>query len=111
EQRSADSQTGKDAHRESDAPERVSFVVVDAPLHGGNRDVADFADDKIAGVSFGAGARKVWDVSVGNYCAVAQLVGESAQARAEHQRDLGQDLAFLPDERRGFAGTGIVICL
>ena len=50
-----DSQTSKHAHRKSHAQQRMSFVIVDASLHGRHRDLVYFSHYEITGMSFSAG--------------------------------------------------------
>jgi hypothetical protein len=73
----------EDAHGECDVFGRVAFVEVDAALHSGDRDVPDSADNELAGVADGRGARVVGNFGVRDFGGAFEFVGESTQARAE----------------------------
>src|ERR1700682_3009003 len=62
----------------------ISFVKMHAALHSGYGDIANLSDDQLAGVADGCRAREVWDVRVGNFRGVTELVGKIAQPGAEN---------------------------
>ena len=54
----------------------------------------DFADDKLASVADGGGAREVRDFLVRNFRGVGEFVGESAKAGPEDERDAAAEVWF-----------------
>ena len=62
---------------------------MDAALHGDHGLAAEGADDEIPLVADGRGDRETGDVLVGDDERVRDLVGELAEAAAEHDADFG----------------------
>ncbi len=94
----ADAEASKDAHREDHFPARISFVQVDAALHRGDGNVASFSDHERAGVSGNGGAREARNFLVRDARGGSEFVGESAEARAENQRDFRAQFRFRENE-------------
>ena len=57
----------ENANGKGDVLGGIAFVEMDAALHSGHGNFADFADDELACVADGGGAWKVWDFRVGNF--------------------------------------------
>ena len=62
----------------------AALVIMAAALKQRDPPAFDRADDEPSRVALDGGYRKAGDVDVGNGDRVARLVGESAEARAEH---------------------------
>ena len=77
------------ADGEDDEVHPVAFVVVDAALHGDDGLAAEGADDEIPLVADGRGDRETGDVLVGDDERVRDLVGQLAEAAAQHDADFG----------------------
>ena len=86
--------TGEDANGEGDLFGGIAFVEMDAALHSGDRDVADRAEDELAGMADGSGLREIGDFRVGDFSGVLEFVGEGAEAGAEDQGDFGAEIRF-----------------
>ena len=59
EQHCLDSQARKHAHRKRHPHQRMSFVIMDASLHGRDWNFTHFSNYEISGVSFSAGSGKI----------------------------------------------------
>ena len=66
----------------------ISFIKMNAALHGGDGHAAGVADDHLSGVSDGGRVREGGNVGVGNARGVGERVGESAEAGAEDKSNL-----------------------
>ena len=105
---SANAETRKDAHGENDFGRRITFVKMDAALHGSDGDAGTFADDKLASVADGGGKREIGDARVGDARGGFELVGKSAEAGAEDDGDLRAKLSASANELYGGFGAAEV---
>ena len=75
----------------------AALVIMAAALEEGDPSAFDLADDEPPGVAFDGRDRKAGDVDIGNRDRVARFIGESAEARAEHdceRRQRGKAAGF-----------------
>ena len=82
-EQAADTEEGHDADGEGDLTHGVSFIIMEAALHGHDRLTAEAAEEEVAFVARGRGAREVGDGGVGDGGGIGEAVGQSAEAAAE----------------------------
>src|SRR5580700_3645058 len=71
---------------------------MDAALHHCHFDAAYLADDELACVTYGCGARESRNFLIWDFCCAGKLVSKSAETRAKNQCNLGAELCFRKDE-------------
>ena len=72
-----------------------------AALHGSHGNARGIADYHLSGVSNGGGAWEEWNIRIRDASSFGEFVGESAQARAQHQGDLWAESSLRKHEGRG----------
>ena len=82
----------------------VAFVEMRAPGHHRHVQLAQLADDQLAGVADRGGARPAGNIRVRNVRAFGKLVGERAQAAAQHHADGGPHVRAALDVPFRFVG-------
>ena len=87
----ANAHASEDADGERDFLRGISFVEMDAALHGGDGDVCRLCRSPSSGVADGGRAREGGDVGVGDAGGVGERVGEAAEAGAEDEADLAAE--------------------
>ncbi len=77
--RCAHSHAGENAHRKHHGLRRITFIQVHAPLHDHHWPLANVAQNQLACVPHGRGARKMWNLVVADANGIRHLVGKLAQ--------------------------------
>ncbi len=85
----------------------AAFVIMAAALKQRDPPPLDLADDQPSGVAFDARRRKAGDVAIGDCDRVARLVGEGAEAGAEHDGERRQARKTLRSQG-GDSGVAIL---
>ena len=88
------SHAAEDAHGKNNFLRGITFVEMHAALHGGDGNFAHFPNYQAAGVADSRRTRKAGNFFIGNACCFRQFVGERAEPRAEHHRDLRDEAWF-----------------
>ena len=101
-EQAADTEEGHDTDREGDLIHAVAFIIMEAALHGHDRLTAEAAEEEVAFVARGRGAREVGDGGVGDGGGVGEAVGQGAEAAAEDDGRLGHVGDEAGEEVGGF---------
>ena len=81
---------------------RIALVAVQTALHTDNAAACQRAADHAAGMVGRGGYLEVRNIAVGHIDRIFHLIGQRADARAEHERDLGHERQVFSEIRCGF---------